>query len=100
LLLCSCLNSKMFFSTIEIIGIFGLIAFLISFFLSAFKKIKSDSYENYTINLVGGILIVIYSALKASFTFILFGSVWIIASFYGILHKLKREDKLFVRKHL
>lgn len=71
----------------EIIGWLGAVAILGSYGLLSARKIKSDSYTYQNANIIGGILLTIYSCAKSAFASMFINFIWVfigIAAIWGI----------------
>ena len=78
----------------EIIGWLGAITILGSYGLLSARKIQSDSYAYQNANIIGGILLTIYSCAKSAFASMFVNFIWILIGIVAIyaIHKAKRNS--------
>jgi hypothetical protein len=63
---------------IDIIGWIGSIIIVMAYGLNSYQKIRADSFLYYTLNITGGILLVIYSFYKTAYANVFINVVWIL----------------------
>jgi hypothetical protein len=73
----------------QLIGITGMMCILIGFLLNQVQKWKHDSIEYDTVNLVGSVLLTIYSINLESMPFIILNVVWAAVSLKDIYKFVK-----------
>jgi lipid-A-disaccharide synthase-like uncharacterized protein len=78
----------------EIIGWTGSILIILVYGLNSYQKIRSDSFLFYLMNMVGGILLIIYSWHKDAPPNIFINAVWVLIALPAIIKLLlkKRTD--------
>lgn len=76
----------------DIIGWSGAASVIIAYGLTSYGKIKSDSYPFQILNLVGGILLIIYAYHKNAEANIFINGVWVVIAI-SALYKLMRNSK-------
>lgn len=74
----------------ETIGWAGAVAILGSYGLLSAKKIKSESYAYQNANIVGGILLTIYSFAKSAFASMFINSIWVLIG-VGAIWAMRRK---------
>ncbi len=78
-------------SLITILGWTGSISILTAYGLNSYQKIKSDSLLFYTLNIVGGIFLVIYSVSKTAYPNTFINVVWVIIAIPAMIRALKNK---------
>jgi len=73
----------------ELIGIIGMMCILTGFLLNQVQKWKHDSIEYDTINLVGSVLLTVYSVNLNSMPFFILNTVWAAVSLKDIYKFVK-----------
>lgn len=73
---------------IDIFGWVGSVCVLAAYGLNSYQKIKSDSILFYGLNIVGGILLIIYSMQKEAYANTFINVIWVIIAVPGILKVL------------
>jgi len=76
---------------IDILGWVGSIMVITAYGLNSYQKIKSDSVIFYTINIVGGFLLVIYSVYKDAYANVFINVVWIIIAAPALFRVLRTK---------
>ena len=77
---------------INILGWLGSVEVLVAFGLNTYQKIKSDSLAYITLNLTGGIFLVIYSFYYHAFANTFINVVWVAVA-VGAIVKLGLQRK-------
>jgi len=77
---------------IDIIGWIGSVAVIAAYGLNSYQKIKSDSYIFLTLNLVGGIFLIIYSYYYTAYANTFINVVWVIIAIPALI-KLTAKPK-------
>lgn len=75
---------------INVLGWIGSIAVLAAYGLNSYQKMRSDSIAFYTLNIVGGILLIIYSTYKGAFANTFINVVWVIVAIPALLKVMIR----------
>jgi hypothetical protein len=78
---------------IEILGWLGSVAILLAYGLNSYQKIRSDSWVFYTLNLTGGIFLIIYSIQKEAFANTFINIVWVLIAAVAMIRVLKSTRK-------
>jgi len=65
---------------IDILGWIGSIAVLVGYGLNSYQKLRSDSPVFYLLNIVGGILLIVYSYYKSAFANTFINIVWVMVA--------------------
>lgn len=73
---------------IDILGWLGSICVLAAYGLNSYQKLKSDSIPFYALNIIGGILLIIYSIQKQAYPNVFINVVWVIIAVPAILRVL------------
>jgi len=73
------------FSFIDGLGWVGSLIVVIAYGLNSYQKIRSDSLIFYTLNIIGGIFLIIYSNHKAAYANTFINVVWVIIAIPAIL---------------
>lgn len=76
---------------IDILGWLGSVSVLAAYGLNSYQKIKSDSILFYGLNIVGGILLIIYSVEKEAYPNVFINVVWVIIAVPAIFRVLRRR---------
>ncbi|MFZ2905027.1 MAG: hypothetical protein WAZ98_02370 [Cyclobacteriaceae bacterium] len=77
---------------IDITGWIGSVAVIAAYGLNSYQKIKSDSYSFLTLNLVGGIFLIIYSYYYTAYANTFINVVWVIIAIPALI-KLTAKPK-------
>ena len=75
-------------SFIDGLGWVGSLCVIIAYGLNSYQKIRSDSLIFYALNVVGGILLIIYSNYKGAYANTFINVVWVIIAIPAILKVL------------
>jgi hypothetical protein len=75
----------MTFTLIDGIGWVGSLCVIIAYGLNSYQKVRSDSMIFYTLNLIGGILLIIYSNYKGAYANTFINVVWVIIAIPAML---------------
>ena len=75
----------MTFTLVDGLGWVGSLCVIIAYGLNSYQKIRSDSLIFYTMNLVGGILLIIYSNYKGAYANTFINVVWVIIAVPAML---------------
>jgi len=75
---------------IDILGWIGSIAVLLAYGLNSYQKLRSDSPVFYLLNLVGGILLIVYSYYKGAFANTFINVVWVMVAVPALIKVLLR----------
>ena len=75
----------MTFTWIDGMGWVGSLCVIVSYGLNSYQKIRSDSLIFYTLNLVGGIFLIIYSNYKGAYANTFINVVWVIIAVPAML---------------
>lgn len=77
----------------EIIGWVGSLLVIVVYALNSYQKIRSDSFLFYAMNLVGGILLVIYSMHKEAYPNVVINVVWVVVALPAIIRLVLKARK-------
>lgn len=75
---------------IDILGWIGSIAILAAYGLNSYQLIKSDSVIFYSLNIVGGIFLIIYSTEKEAYANTFINVVWVVIAVPAIIRVLRK----------
>ena len=78
---------------ITIIGAIGAFLLLLAFVLNQLKKWKNDDLIYDLVNLIGGLFLVLYAYLLASWPFLVLNAVWTFVSLRDVFIDAKRIKK-------
>ena len=73
------------------LGWIGSLCIIIAYGLNSYQKIRSDSLIFYALNLVGGILLIIYSNHKEAYANTFINVVWVIIAIPAMLRIIFRS---------
>jgi lipid-A-disaccharide synthase-like uncharacterized protein len=76
---------------IEIMGWSGSILVITAYGLNSYQKIRSDSALFYSLNITGGVLLVIYSVYKDAYANVFINAVWIAIAVPAVLRLLLKK---------
>jgi hypothetical protein len=76
---------------VEIIGWVGSVGILLAYGLNSYQKIRSDSLAFSTLNLAGGLFLIVYSAYKDAFAMTFINVVWVIIAVVALTRFLKKQ---------
>ena len=75
----------------EIIGWIGSILIILVYGLNSYQKIRSDSFLFYLMNIIGGILLIIYSWYKDAPPNVFINAVWVLIALPAIIKLLLQK---------
>ncbi|MBL0739729.1 CBU_0592 family membrane protein [Chryseolinea lacunae] len=75
---------------IDVLGWVGSVLVVSAYGLNTYKKIASDSFVFYLMNIVGGIFLVIYSLEKGAYANTFINIVWVIIAVPAVLKLWQR----------
>jgi hypothetical protein len=75
----------------EIIGWIGSILIILVYGLNSYQKIRSDSFLFYLMNIIGGILLIIYSWYKDAAPNVFINAVWVLIALPAIIKLLLQK---------
>jgi hypothetical protein len=78
---------------IDILGWTGSLLIIAAYGLNSYQKIKSDSLLFYTLNILGGIFLIVYSVDKAAYANTFVNIVWVVIAIPALIHVLKKAKK-------
>jgi hypothetical protein len=78
---------------IEIGGWIGSFMVLLAYGLNSYKKLASDSLQFYLLNIVGGLLLVVYTVYKEAFANTFINVVWVLIAIPAIINVLRAKAK-------
>lgn len=78
---------------LESLGWVGSFIIVAVYGLNSYQKIKSDSLLFYSLNLVGGFLLIIYSNFKGAYANTFINVVWVLIALPAIFKILKSTTK-------
>ena len=70
---------------IDILGWVGAVAVLVAYGLNSYQKLRSDSIIFYLLNIVGGIILIIYTVYKEAFANTFINVVWVIVAIPALI---------------
>lgn len=74
----------------EIVGWIGSFVIVGVYGLNSYQKIRSDSRLFYVLNIVGGILLILYSFYKEAHPNVFINVVWVLIAIPALLRNLSR----------
>ncbi len=77
---------------IHILGWTGSVMVIAAYGLNSYQKLASDSYMFLYLNLIGGILLIIYSAYLTAFANTFINVVWVIIAIPAIFRRWKKRS--------
>jgi hypothetical protein len=75
---------------IEILGGIGAVMVLAAYGLNSYQKIKSDSWSFLSLNIAGGIILIVYTITKAAWANTIINVVWVIIAIPGMIKLLTK----------
>jgi hypothetical protein len=75
----------------DILGWIGSILVLVAFGLNSYEKVKADSWSYILLNLVGGILLIIYSTYKGAYANTFINVAWVLVALTAILKMVVKK---------
>jgi hypothetical protein len=78
---------------IDILGWTGSVGILAAYGLNSYQKIKSDSLLFYTLNIIGGIFLVIYSVSKAAYPNTFINVVWVMIAVPAAIRLVRNRSR-------
>lgn len=76
----------------EIIGWIGSILIVGMYGLNSYQKIRSDSLVFYATNIIGGLLLIVYSVYKEAHPNTFINIVWVIIAVPAIIRALRKRE--------
>jgi hypothetical protein len=76
----------------DFIGWAGSILIIVAYGLNSYQKIRSDSLLFYSLNIIAGVLLIIYSWYKDAPPNIFINTVWVIIALPPLVKLLLRRD--------
>lgn len=76
----------------DVIGWIGSFALILAYALNSYQKIKSDSYGFLSLNLVGALCLIAYTAFYSVYANTFLNIVWVIIAIPALI-KLARRNK-------
>jgi hypothetical protein len=76
---------------IDIIGWSGSVMVVAAYGLNSYQKIKSNSLMFYTLNLVGGIFLIIYSIYYTAYANTFINVVWVVIAIPALYQLVRRK---------
>jgi len=77
---------------IDILGWIGSFEVVIAYGLNSYQRIKSDSLLFYSLNITGGILLIIYSVYKAAYANTFINIVWVIIAIPALIKVMQKRN--------
>ena len=77
---------------IEAIGVIGAIEILLAYALNIYKKISSDAFSFYILNLTGGVLLAFYTYYKEAWSSMGINVVWVIIAVIHIVKFFQKKN--------
>ena len=78
---------------VDILGWIGSVAVIAAYGLNSYQKIKSDSYLFLTLNLVGGIFLIVYSYYYTAYANTFINVVWVIIAVPALIKLIGKTAK-------
>lgn len=78
---------------IDITGWVGSVAVIAAYGLNSYQKIKSDSYPFLTLNLIGGVFLIIYSYYYTAYANTFINVVWVIIAIPALIKLVSKSKK-------
>ena len=75
---------------IHILGWSGSVMVIAAYGLNSYQKLASDSMPFLLLNLVGGVLLIIYSAYFSAFANTFINVVWVVIAVPAIIRKVRK----------
>jgi len=69
---------------VTVLGVFGAGIILVGFLLNQAGKLTADSWRYDAINVIGSVLLLVYSVLLGSVPFVILNVVWLVVSVKGL----------------
>lgn len=79
---------------IDILGWIGSIAVIAAYGLNSYQKIKSDSYLFLSLNLLGGVFLIIYSYYYTAYANTFINVVWVIIAVPALIRLFRKSKSL------
>lgn len=79
---------------IDIMGWIGSIAVIAAYGLNSYQKIKSDSYLFLSLNLLGGIFLIVYSYYYTAYANTFINVVWVIIAVPALIRLFRKSKSL------
>ncbi len=77
----------------DVLGWLGSFCVVAAYGLNSFQKIKSDSLIFYGMNLVGGILLIVFSIYKEAYPNVFINVVWVIIAIPGVIKVFQKTER-------
>lgn len=77
----------------DILGWIGSFCVVLAYGLNSYQKLKSDSLIFYTLNIAGGILLIIFSFFKEAYPNVFINVVWVVIAIPAMFKILTRTAK-------
>ena len=77
----------------DILGWVGSILVLIAFGLNSYEKLKADSWSYILLNLIGGVLLIIYSTYKGAYANTFINVAWVVVAISTVFKILLKKKK-------
>jgi hypothetical protein len=78
---------------IDIIGWAGSIMVIAAYGLNSYQKIKSDSFAFLSLNLVGGICLILYTVCYEAYANTFINVVWVIIAIPAIIKRISKKER-------
>lgn len=78
---------------LEILGGVGAVMVLAAYGLNSYQKIRSDSWWFLLLNILGGIILIVYTVAKSAWANTIINVVWVIIAIPGIIKLLTKSRK-------
>jgi hypothetical protein len=69
----------------------GSLCLVIAYGLNSYQLIKSDSLLFYSLNIIGGIFLIVYSINKTAYANTFINVVWVVITVPAIIKSLRRQ---------
>jgi hypothetical protein len=76
----------------DALGWLGSICVILAYGLNSYQKLKSDSWIFYAMNLIGGILLIIFSFYKDAYPNVFINVVWVLIAIPGLFKVLTQRS--------
>lgn len=76
---------------VNIFGWIGSVEIVVAYGLNSYQRLKSDSLLFYTLNITGGIFLIIYSVYKAAYANTFINVVWVLIAIPAVVNLMRKK---------
>ncbi|HEX8038268.1 MAG TPA: hypothetical protein VF490_03935 [Chryseosolibacter sp.] len=76
---------------VEIIGWVGSVEVLLAYAFNSYQKLRSDSVAFVSLNLTGGLFLIIYTVFKGAFASAFVNVVWVVVAALSLIRLYQRK---------